>query len=503
MRFCLLAGAARLAAQLSPEALLAIVRDYQTTSAEVIARYAGHIAQYLDTGLLVYFGYPAANEDDAQRAVRAGLAILDATQPLNSRIAAEHDVEAALRMGIHTGLVVAGEIGAGSRTDQLAMGETPNVATRVQGVAQPGTVAISPTTAQLVAGYFEWEELGSHTLKGVPEPMLLRRVVQESATQSRLDVVAAQGLAQMVGREEEITLLRDKWGQSQAAQRQVIVVSSEAGIGKSRLVEALCEQTAHEGATQLRLRCSPYSQHSAFSPLTELLQHWSGFARADGADAKIRKLKQKLEAYQFPEAETVPLFAQFLSLPPPDEYPALGGTPQQQRQKTQDALVAWLGEEAAHQPTLLVWEDLHWIDPSSLEMLSLLLEQITQARLCLLITYRPEFIAPWGAPAYLTHVELPRLGAGQIEGIVANVTGGRPLPAEVLEQIVTKTDGIPLFVEELTKTIVESGILHAVNGHYELIGPLAEGTIPVTLQDALMARLDRLGPAKGWPSSGP
>lgn len=493
--FCQLAGADQLAAQLPPDTVLQIVREYQTTSADIIHHYEGHVTQYLDMGLMPYFGSPQAHEDDAQRAVRAGLAILEATQALNTRIAADHGVEIGVRIGIHTGLVVAGEMGAGQRIEQLAMGETPNVAARVQSVAQPGTVVISPTTAHLVAGYFEWEDLGSHTLKGVPEPILLRQVVQESVAKSRLDVAGAR--TSMVGRETEIALLQERWAQSQTGQGQVVFVSGEAGIGKSRLVEALCEQADRDGATLLGLRCSPYYQNSAFYPLTEFFQEWLGFARADSPAVKLAKLERVLAAYQFPTPETVPLFARFFSLPDPARYPPLTGTPQQQREKTQAAVVAWLQEAAERQPTLVVWEDLHWIDPSSLEVLSLLVDQIAQSRLCVLPTARSEFVPSWKAEDWLTHVSLQRLGGRPIEAMIANITDGWTLPAEVQAQIVAKTDGIPLFVEELTKTILESGIVQAVNGHYELTGPLTTGTIPVTLQDALMARLDRLGPAKG------
>jgi len=275
------------------------------------------------------------------------------------------------------------------------------------------------------------------------------------------------------------------------------VVRGEAGIGKSRLVEALCKRAEREGATQMRFRCSPYYQNSAFYPLIEQLQRFLEFGREDGPEVKLSKLERMMAEYQFAEADTAPLLAEFLSLPPPQGYAPLNLTPQRQRQKTQEALVAWLCEEASRQPVLVVWEDLHWIDPSSLEVLSLLMEEVAQARLCVLLAARPEFVPPWGAPAHLTPVELGRLGAEQIEGIVANVTGGRKLPAELLEQIASKTDGIPLFVEELTKMIVESGAVHAVNGHYDLTGPLSAVTIPMTLQDSLMARLDRLGPAKG------
>jgi hypothetical protein len=274
----------------------------------------------------------------------------------------------------------------------------------VQGVATPGTVAISPTTAHLVSGHFEWEELGRHTLKGVPEPLLLRRVVRARTSQSRFDALPAQSLAHMVGRETEEALLRERWGQSQSGQGQVIFVSGEAGIGKSRLIEALREQVGNEQVTQLRLRCSPYYQNSAFYSLIELLQIWSGFERADNPEGKLAKLKQTLAGYQFTVADTLPLFTSFLSLPSPEDAPALSLSPQQQRQRTQEALIAWIGEEARRQPTLLIWEDLHWIDPSSLEILGLLVEQIEAARLCIVLTARPEFAPPWDAQIPVTYI---------------------------------------------------------------------------------------------------
>jgi class 3 adenylate cyclase len=319
-----LAELSALAAQVSSEILLEIVHEYQQVCTEVIERFDGHVAQYLENGVLVYFGYPLAHEDDAQRAVRAGLGMLAATQVLNTRLQQEHEVQLAMRIGIHTGPVVAGEMGGGSRTEQLAVGETPNVAARILGVATPGTLAISPTTAQLTAGYFEQEELGTYTLKGVAEPMLVWRITGESATQSRLELQEARGLAALVGRETEETLLAERWAQSQAGHGQVVLLSGEAGIGKSRLVEALREHVGRETATQIRFRCSPYYQSSALYPVVEHLQRLLRFQPDESAAARVEKIEQLLARYQFSDTETVPLLASLLSVPlPEDRYPPL------------------------------------------------------------------------------------------------------------------------------------------------------------------------------------
>ena len=493
-----LAELSSLAAQVSSGTLLEIVREYQQVCTEVIERFDGHVAQYLENGVLVYFGYPLAHEDDAQRAVRSGVGMLAATQALNTRFQQKHAVQLAMRIGIHTGRVVAGEMGGGNRIEQLAVGETPNVAARILGIAAPGTLVISPATAQLTAGYFEQEELGTYTLKGVSEPMLVWRVDGESETQSRLELQEARGLAAIVGRETEEALLAERWTQSQAGHGQVVLLSGEAGIGKSRLVEALREHVGRETATQIRFRCSPYYQSSALYPVVEHLQRLLQFQSDESVAVRVEKIEQLLSRYQFSDAESVPLLADLLSVPvAEDRYPPLNLAPQKQKEKALEVLMAWLAEESEHQPVLTIWEDLHWIDPSSLELLGMLLDETATAQMLLLLTCRPEFAAPWGNRSHLTPLPLSRLGHSEIADMVANVTGGRQLPAALLDQIVTKTDGVPLFVEELTKTIVESGVVQAVNGHYELTGPVSAVTIPVTLQDSLMARLDRLGDAKG------
>ena len=494
--FCDLADSTRLARQLDPEDLRVVVRAYQETAATVIQRYEGHIAQYLGDGLLVYFGYPQAHEDDAQRAVRSGLELLAAMRTRNPQLVQDQGVRLAVRIGIHTGLVVVGEMGSGGRHEHLALGDTPNLAARLQGLAAPDTVVLSDTTARLVQGYFVCQDRGVHALKGLDTPVRIVQVVGESAAQSRLDVAAASGLTPLVGRETEVTLLRERWAQARDGRGQVVLLSGEAGIGKSRLMRVLTERVVAEGAPRLTWHCSPYHTNSALYPVIDHLQRLLHWHRDVSPTARLTTLEQAVQAARLPLEEAVPLLAALLSLPVPERYPPLTLSPQRQKEQTQAALVAWLLADTAQQPVLTVWEDLHWADPSTLELLGLLLEHVPTARLLLVLTMRPEFPPPWTSRSHLTPLTLTRLGRPQVEEMIVRVTGGTPLPAEVVQQIVAKTDGIPLFVEELVKTVLESGLVRKDADRYILTGPLPPLAIPATLQDALMARLDRLAVVK-------
>ena len=494
--FCDLVDSTRLAQQLDPEDLRQVVLAYQAACVEVLQRFDGHIAQYLGDGLLVYFGYPQAHEDDAQRAVRTGLGILEAMRTLNTRLEHDQGLRLAVRLGIHTGPVVVGTMGSGGRHEQLALGETPNLAARLQSLAAPNTVVISDTTYRLVQGYFTYDDLGMQGLKGIETPLRVYRVVAESPAQSRLDVAAATGLTPLVGREHEVGLLLERWAQSQDGLGQVVLLSGEAGIGKSRLVHVLTEHVVDAGEPRLTLRCSPYHTNSAFYPVIEHLQRFLQWQRHETPAARLATLEEAIRPAGLPLVEVVPLLAALLSLPVPERYPPLTLSPQRQKQKTQETLVAWLLADAARQPVLAVWEDLHWADPSTLELLALLLDQVPTARLLLVLTCRPEFRPPWTPRSYVTPLTLTRLTRQQIEEMVLRLTGGKPVPAEVLAQIVAKTDGIPLFVEELLKTILEAGFMQENAGRYVLSGPLPPLAIPATLQDALMARLDRLAVVK-------
>jgi class 3 adenylate cyclase/predicted ATPase len=494
--FCDLVDSTALSEQLDPEELREVVRAYQAMSTGVIQRYDGHVAQHLGDGLLVYFGYPTAHEDDAQRAVRTGLGIAEAIRDLPQRLHVQLRRPVQVRIGVHTGLVVVGEIGGGNKREQLALGETPNIAARLQGLAEPDTVVLSAATHHLVAGLFECQDLGPQTLKGISSPFSVYRVVCESEAQSRFDAAVSIGLTPLVGRAEELGLLRRRWKQANDGAGQVVLVSGEVGIGKSRLVQALKEIVIAEGATRVEVRCSAYHQNSAFYPLIEHLQRLLQLAPHDTPQTKLTKLRQTLARYRFPQADTLSLLASLLSLPHPEDAPPITLSPQKQKQKTQEALVAWIVEEAEKAAVYCAWEDLHWADPSTLEVLTLYLDQVPTTRLLALLTFRPDFTPPWQPRSHITQLTLNRLGRPQVEEMVEQVTGGKALPTDVLQQIVSKTDGVPLFVEELTKMVLEAGLLRETEDHYELSGPLPPLAIPFTLQDSLMARLDRLAPVR-------
>jgi class 3 adenylate cyclase/predicted ATPase len=495
--FCDLVDSTQLAGHRDPEDWRELVRAYQQTCAEVIQHFDGSIAQWLGDGFLVYFGWPQAHEDDALRAVRTGLGLLEAMGPLNTRLAPAHGLRLALRVGVHTGLVVVGEMGGGGRQERLALGDTPHIASRLQGLATPDTIVISAATFHLVEGYVTVEDLGRQALKGVATPLQVYRVVGATAAQSRMEIAAATGLTPLVGRDADVALLRDRWAQSRDGQGQVVLLGGEAGIGKSRLVEALSAHVRGEGARRMLFRCSPYHTHSAFFPVIAHLQRLLHWHPDEAPEARVTTLEQALQPYGFALQDVIPLLAALLSVPLPERYPPLMLSPQQQKQQTQAALVAWLLAEAERQPVLVVWEDLHWVDPSSMDFLSVLIDQTPTAPLLTLLACRPEFVPPWPARSHVTQLTLPRFTRPQIEEMVRHTAGGKRLPAEVVQQIVAKTDGVPLFVEELTKTIMESGLLRETAESYELMGPLPVLAIPTTLQDALMARLDRLGTAKG------
>jgi class 3 adenylate cyclase len=404
--FCDLVDSTVLASRLDPEDLRDVVRAYQDTCAKVIARFDGHIAQYLGDGLLVYFGYPRAHEDDAQRAVRAGLGMVEALSQLNTHLAQEQGVQLAVRLGIHTGLVVVGEVGSGTRQEQLALGETPNLAARLQGIAEPNTLVISAATLQLLSGFFACQLLGTSLLKGFTRPLAVYRVLYESMARSRLEAVGSTGLTPLVGREQEVGLLWERWVQVKDGLGQVVLLSGEAGIGKSRLVQMLTTQVASEPQTWLTpCQCSPYHQHTALYPMIDLLERMAlRFEREESPQQKLSKLEGFLVQYGLPLAETVPLFATLLSLPLPAAYVPLTVSPEQQKQQTLRALLTIMLRIAAQQPVLFVMEDLHWVDPTTLEFLSLLVDQGPTARILALWTFRPDFSPPWtGRSAVYLH----------------------------------------------------------------------------------------------------
>jgi class 3 adenylate cyclase/tetratricopeptide (TPR) repeat protein len=494
--FCDLVDSTRLASQLDPEDYREVVRAYQTACAEVIQRYSGHIAQYLGDGLLVYFGYPQAHEDEAQLAVRTGLEMVEALRALQPRLDAHYGIRLAIRVGIHTGVVVVGEMGGSGRQEQLALGDTPNIAARLQGLATPDAVVISAATARLVEGFFTWQALGAQDLKGVPQPLMVYRVLHASAAQTRLDVATPRGLTPLVGRDEEVALVQRRWAQATTGMGQVVLLSGEAGIGKSRLVQVLKDHVATAPHARIEWRGSPHHQQSALYPIIDHLHRLLQWLPDDPPAEKLHRLEATLTASGMALPEAVPLLAALLSLPLPASYPPLTLPPQRQRQHTFDTLLAWLHAEAQRRPVLVIVEDLHWLDPSTLELLSLLIDQSAQARLCLVLTARPEFHPPWTMMAHLTSLTLRRLTPAQVEHLAMHVAVDKAIPPAVLHEVIRKTDGVPLFVEELLKTVLESGLLQEHEDRYELSGPLPPLAIPATLHDALMARLDRLAAVK-------
>jgi predicted ATPase/class 3 adenylate cyclase len=488
--FCDLVGSTELSSRLDPEDLREVMRRYQDTVAGVVTRFEGHVAKFLGDGVLAFFGWPRAYEDQAERAVRSGLAAAAAVASLKT----EDGQTLEARVGIATGQVVIGDIvGEGASEADAVAGETPNLAARLLEVASPGQVVIGTTTRLLIGEALDLEDLRTYQLKGFAEPVPAWRVIGDTAAERPFQAVHPDALTRLVGREPELALLRRAWEQSQAGIGQVVLISGEPGIGKSRLMDALGVQLKDERNTRITLGCSPYHTNSALYPLIVHLERALRWQREDDAEVKLAKLEKELQGFSLDPAEVIPLYAPLLSLPlPEDRYPPLELTPQEQKQRTLDAIVAWLMEEAERRPVLQVWEDLHWADPSTLELLTLEIEQAPTAPILNVLTFRPDFQPPWPQRSHMTPLTLNRLERPEVEALIGLQAGGKVLPEEVIEHIVSKTDGVPLYIEELTKTILEADFLRERNGSWELTGELSEVTIPATLQDSLMARLDRL-----------
>jgi class 3 adenylate cyclase len=490
--FCDLVGSTPLSGRLDPEELNEVLREYRSVCTEIVERHDGHIAQFQGDGVLIYFGYPFAHEDDAQRTVRAALEIVSA---VSARERFGHALQ--VRVAVHTGLAVVGRLGGESNPDRMEIsGETSNIAARLQSIAGPGRVVISAATYRLVQGFFVCRSLGTPALRGVAAAMEAFEVVEPTAIDTRFERAVASGLTPFVGREQEIELVTRLWAESARGRGQVVMVSGEPGIGKSRLLRVLKERTAGEWIIEFETRCSAYAQNSALYPAIDFLQSDLQFERDDTAARRFELLEQRLKLWDFTLPQSIPLFAALLSLPANDRYPIPPMTPQGQKQKIFEAIVAFLIHAAERHPTRVIVEDLHWADPSSLELLELIIEQTPRARLFVGLAFRPEFVPPWPAQPHMTNIALGRLSRPAVEVMVRSVAGGRTLPPAVVEEIVNKTEGVPLFVEELTRMVIESELApenpdgSAVSRHRPALA------IPSTLSDSLMARLDRLGAAK-------
>ena len=484
-----LVGSTALSAQLDPEDLRRVYRAYRDACVRVVARYGGHLAQFMGDGVMVYFGYPRAHEDDAERAVRAGLDVIAAVGWL--RTPGGGRVEA--RIGIATGLVVAGDL---SVQEQAVVGETPNLAARLQAMAAPGTVVVAVSTRRLLGELFRLRSLGGLTVKGVAEPVEAWLVEGEAPSESRFEMVRARRLTRFVGREREVALIEERQRLAWRGEGQIVQISGEAGIGKSRFAAQFTERLADQPHTQLGCQCSPYHTASAFYPIIEHLKRAASLDPGDPPQRQLDKVEAMIALATPRVSEVAPLLAALLSLPSGDRYPPLGLSAIERRQQTLMALVDQLEGLARQKPVLLLFEDVHWADASTLEVLDLMAERVRQLPVLALITYRPEFPPRWAGLDHVNTLTLGRLDRGEACAMIDQVSGGKQLPDEVTGQIVAKADGVPLFVEELTKTVLESGLLVEEAKRYRLDGPLPPLAIPATLQDALMARLDRLAPIK-------
>jgi class 3 adenylate cyclase/tetratricopeptide (TPR) repeat protein len=493
--FCDLVGSTELSTRLDPEDLRDVMQRFQECCTGVIRRYGGHIGNYIGDGILAYFGYPRAHEDDAQRAVRAGLGMVEAIAALNDAVP-QPGGQLAIRVGINTGLVVVGDIGTGESRDAMAVvGETPNVAARLQDLAEPGSVVVGVSTYRLIEGLFLCDDLGPRPIRGVSTPVTVYRVREPSGA-SRFEATATRGLTPLVGREDETGLLLSRWRQAKDGEGQVVLLSGEPGIGKSRIMQSLREQLHDEPRINLHYFCSPFYSSSALYPALDQLERAADFRRQDPPLVKLEKLEALLAQGSARPAEAAALLAPLLAIPTEGRYPPLDLTPQQHRAKVFATFLDQLTGLASHDPILMTVEDAHWIDPTSIELLQLIVDRIQDLPVLLVMIFRPDFAPPWSGYPHISSLSLGRLGHRQAAAMVERVAGGKPLPFEVVEQIVARTDGVPLFVEELTKTILESDLLVDAGDRYTLTGPLPPLAIPTTLHDSLMARLDKLAPVK-------
>ncbi len=449
--FCDLIGSTALSSRLDAEDLREVIRTYQACVATTIRQFDGFIARYVGDGVLIYFGWPEARETDAERAVRAGLAVAAAVSAAPAGGEPLH-----VRIGIATGLVVIGEpIGSGDSRQQTAVGETPNLAARLQGLAGPNQVVIDAATRRQIGGLFECQGLGTVELKGLPVAVPAWQVLSENRTLGQFEALRS-GATPLVGRDEEMELLLRRWAQAKAGNGRVVLISAEPGVGKSRLAAALAERIASEPHTRLRYFCSPHHQDSALYPVIAQMERAAGFRHADGPAARLAKL-QTLLAPTAPPVEDVALIAELHSLPSVDLAPPLDVTPQRKKDKTFEALLRQVEGLSRQQPVLMIFDDLHWIDPSSRDLLDRVIEQVADWSVLLLAMFRPEFQPPWTGQPHVTMLTLARLNRRDTAAMVAKVAGDAALPPEIIEEIAERTDGVPLFVEELTKAVLEAG----------------------------------------------
>jgi class 3 adenylate cyclase/tetratricopeptide (TPR) repeat protein len=473
--FADMVGSTALSAKFDPELLGGLIRRYQDAVAGAIGRYGGFVAKFMGDGVLAYFGFPRAFEDAAERAVRAGIAILSEAGAIEMPDGARVQV----RIGIATGLVVVGEIiGTGPAQERTIVGETPNLAARLQALAGADCILVSESTQKLLGGLFELAHTGEHALKGFARPLPAWRVCGEAPVESRFAAIRAGGLP-LIGRAHEMGLMRERWHLARQGEGQIVTVTGEAGIGKSRLIEALQQELAAEPHARINLQCSPYHSDSALYPVIQHLHRAAGFAPADPPQVRAEKLRGLLDARRIADPAALPLLAELVSIPLTEPLPA--APPAQRKAATLALIVEIMTRAGDGNPMLIVLEDAHWIDATTLEMTTRLADSIARARLLVVVSARPDFTPSWLSRPHATLITLGRLGRPESMQVVASVAAAHGLAADTVAAIIARTDGVPLFVEELTRSVMESA---------------GEDAVPATLTDSLMARLDRLGGAR-------
>ncbi len=490
-----LVGSTALSASLDPEQWRDILRAYQGVCAEAITRFGGRIQQYAGDGVFAYFGYPVAYDDAARRAVHAGRALLLGVHQLAETTRAAHGVELQARVGLHTGLVVVGEMGAGeTRESGAIVGEAPNIAARVQTLARPGTLALSAATQRLVSPSVRTRSLGQHTLKGVAEPLELFEALGESDERGAAEETARA--APLVGRTLELNHLLERWSRARTGDGHAVLLSGEGGIGKSRLLAELRERVTSDGRAWRALSCSPFHQNSALQPLIDWIERGLGSIPDEEAPDRAGKLARLLRLAGLDDSATVSLLATLIGAISVGSDAVSDLAPAQRKQMTLAAILSWIAADAQRQPLVLVVEDLHWVDASTRELLGLVLEQLASLPVLAVFTFRPEFVPAWTPSSRVTTLPLGRLAREDVESLALTTSGGRPFPGPLLDEIVARTDGVPLFVEELCKALLAAGVVIERDGRLELARALQGTEIPTTLRDSLTARLDRLGGAK-------
>ena len=495
--FCDLAGSTAISQRLELEDFREINTAFQDACKAAIERYDGYVARYMGDGVLAYFGYPVAHEDDAERAIHAGLRVINDISTLGEKTRDFPIGELGVRVGISSGQVVAGDhIGEGSSQESTVVGDAPNLAARLQGLASANSVYIAPTTRELVKGRFELTDVGEQSIKGFDKPVRAWRVLAPLGSEIRFDATRGAILKPLVGREKEFGLLLDRWEQANRGEGQVVLLSGEAGIGKSRLIESLRDRLANSRTACMRYQCSPFHCNSALYPVVEKLGRAAQLEAAGSDEAKLAQLESLLDQVEFSADEATQLLAHLLSISTAGRYAPLQMTPERQRQETLLALVRLMEAMARSRPLLLIYEDVHWADPTTLALLELVMEWAQEHRALAIISHRLEFDPPWSKHLHVTSLTLNRLARDAAAVMVAHIAGRNSLPEPVCQRIVERADGVPLFVEELTANMLESANRDVVQDTGVHLREPSNDVIPATLHDSLTARLDRLSTGK-------